>query len=72
MKIDVTRSTDFPGLLEVAVDDCFVASYAIRFKRFSFSEDAGLIDLGTLKEIINKVEKYEDQEGSLQELVPVP
>lgn len=56
-KIRIENGVNMGSLLDIFVDDEFLAVYSIRTKNFSFASESKLIELGALKEIIEQIEK---------------
>jgi hypothetical protein len=56
-KVRIETGVNYGRLLDIFVDEVFLVCYSIPSKTFSFSSESDLIELDTLKEIINELEK---------------
>ena len=56
-KVRIETGVNYGRLLDIFVDESFLACYSIPSKTFSFTHESEIIELATLKEIINELEK---------------
>lgn len=57
--VRIENGVNYGRLLDIFVNDIFLACYAIPSKTFSFASETELIEFDTLRTIINKVENLQ-------------